>query len=49
MGNQPPASKPQPRMDLDDTIIEMKMQSKQVGRAATKSEKESQQYMKKAK
>lgn len=49
MGNQQPAQKPQPKMNLDDAIIDMKIQSKQVARAAAKSEKESQQYMKKAK
>lgn len=49
MGNQQPAQKPQPKMDFDDAIIDMKIQSKQIARAANKSEKESQQYMKKAK
>jgi hypothetical protein len=37
MGNQQPAEKPQPKMNLDDAIIDMKIQSKQVARAATKS------------
>lgn len=39
MGNQQPAAKPQPRINLDDAIIDMKLQSKQIGRAANKSEK----------
>lgn len=39
MGNQQPAPKPQPKIDLDDAIIDMKLQSKQVARAANKSEK----------
>ena len=37
MGNQQPTPKPQPKMDMDDAIIDMKLQSKQVARAATKS------------
>ncbi len=37
MGNQPPPPKQQARMNLDDAIIDMKIQSKQVARAATKS------------
>ena len=37
MGNQQPATKPQPKMDLDDAIIDMKLQTKQIGRAANKS------------
>lgn len=48
MGNQP-QPKPQPKMSLEDAIIDMKIQSKQVVRAAKNSEKESQQYMKRAK
>lgn len=44
--NQKPAPKP---MDIDDTIIEMRMQAKQLERASKKSEKEAQQQVKKAK
>jgi hypothetical protein len=39
MGNQQPPTKSQPKMDLDDAIIDMKIQSKQVARASGKSEK----------
>ncbi len=48
MGNQKPQPT-QPKISLEDAIIDMKIQSKQVARTANKSEKESQQYMKKAK
>lgn len=37
MGNQQPQPKPQPRVSLDDAIIDMKIQSKQVARAAKNS------------
>ena len=47
MGNdQPP---PKKQMSLDDAMIEMKIQSKQVMRAAKKAEKESEKYKKQAK
>ena len=46
MGNAPPAAK---KPTMEDTLIEMKMASKRMGRESTKSMKESQQYMKKAK
>ena len=36
-------------MDLDDAIIEMKIQSKGIQRASKKSEKESEKYRKQAK
>jgi hypothetical protein len=35
MGNQQP--KPQPKMNLDDAMMDMKIQSKQVANAAKKS------------
>ena len=42
--------KPPPKkMTLEDSLIEMKMQSKTLERAAKKAEKESEKYMKKAK
>ncbi len=37
MGNEPPKAKPQPRVSLEDAMIDMKLQSKQVARAAQKS------------
>ena len=46
MGNNPPPAK---KPTMEDTMIEMKMASKRMGRESTKSMKESQQYMKKAK
>lgn len=50
MGNEPTNPKMAPKkMDLDDAIIEMKIQSKGVMRAAKKAEKESDKYMKQAK
>ena len=42
---QPKAKKP----TMEDTLIEMKMNSKRMAREAAKSKKESEQYMKKAK
>lgn len=39
MGSEPP--KPQKKVTLEDSIIEMKIQSKSVARQAKKSEKES--------
>ena len=47
MGNDPPP--PKQVKSLQDCIIDMKIQSKQVARAAKKSEKESAKYMKQAK
>lgn len=42
--------KPAPKkMSLDDSLIEMKIQSKTLERAAKKAEKESEKYKKKAK
>ena len=42
--------KPPPKkMTLDDSIIQMKMQSKALERSAKKAEKQSQKYKKKAK
>lgn len=37
MGNQQPTQKPQPRVSLEDAMIDMKIQSKQVARAAKNS------------
>jgi hypothetical protein len=37
MGNQQPTQKTQPKMNLDDAVIDMKIHSKQVARAANKS------------
>jgi len=37
MGNQQPQPKPQPRITLEDAMIDMKLQSKQVARAAKNS------------
>ena len=48
MGNEPTKAPAKP-MDIDDTIFEMKMQSKQLERASKKSEKEAQGQVKKAK
>jgi hypothetical protein len=39
MGNQQPQQKPQPKVSLEDALIDMKIQSKQVIRAAKNSEK----------
>lgn len=39
MGNQQPTRKPQPRVSLEDAMIDMKIQSKQMARATKKSEK----------
>lgn len=47
MGNDHPP--PAKKMTLEDSLIEMKMQSKTLERAAKKAEKESDKYMKKAK
>lgn len=47
MGNEPP--KPVKKVTLEDTIIDMKIQSKGVMRAAKKAEKESEKYKKQAK
>ena len=47
MGNEPPPKKK--KMSLEDATIEMKIQSKQVMRAAKKAEKESEKYKKQAK
>jgi len=44
-GKQPIVAKP---LDIDDTILEMKMQAKMLERTSKKSEKESQQLVKKA-
>lgn len=49
MGNENTKGTPTKPMDIDDTIIEMKMQAKMLERTAKKSEKESQQQVKKAK
>jgi charged multivesicular body protein 1 len=47
MGNE---NKPPPKkMSLEDSLIEMKMQSKMLERSAKKAEKESEKYRKKAK
>jgi charged multivesicular body protein 1 len=48
MGNDHPKTQAKP-MDIDDTIFEMKMQSKSLERASHKSEKEAQECVKKAK
>lgn len=47
MGNEQPKAVQKPT--LEDSIIEMKMQSKALGRAAKKAEKETAVYQKKAK
>ncbi len=47
MGNDAPPPKKQ--VSLDDALIDMKIQSKTVMRAAKKAEKESQKYKKQAK
>ena len=47
MGNDAPP--PKKKVSLDDAIIDMKIQSKTVARAAKKAEKESQKYRKQAK
>ena len=47
MGNdQPP---PKKKVNLEDAMIQMKIQSKQVMRAAKKAEKQSEKYKKQAK
>ena len=47
MGNDAPPPKKQ--VSLDDALIDMKIQSKTVMRAAKKAQKESQKYRKQAK
>lgn len=37
MGNQQPQQKPQSRVNIEDALIDMKIQSKQVARAAKNS------------
>jgi len=49
MGNENTKGKPTKEMDIDDTILEMRMQAKMLERTAKKSEKEAQQQVKKAK
>ncbi len=49
MGNDHGKQAPTKPFDIDDTILEMKMQAKMIERTSKKSEKEAQQQVKKAK
>jgi len=49
MGNENTKGASTKEMDIDDTIIEMRMQAKMLERTAKKSEKEAAQQVKKAK
>jgi len=49
MGNDQGKPAPAKPMDIDDTILEMRMQAKMLERTSKKSEKEAAQQVKKAK
>jgi len=49
MGNDQSKKAPTKPFDIDDTILEMRMQAKMLERTSKKSEKEAQQQVKKAK
>lgn len=48
MGNEHPKANGAPVMDIDDTVLEMRMQAKSFERVSKKSDKEAQQQIKKA-